>query len=180
MTEKQLEDNFREMYGRLYWLSHDITGEVEAARDIVQECYSALWKSHRDLSAAELSAYLFTSVRNASIKRVREQQRISTVPIDTLADSGPLSSDDNWREREMKVRSVEQLIRRLPAKAREMISLRFRQDLSYKDIARQTDTNVEAVRKTLYRAMKSIRMQINAKNMENPSTPTDNPTSLNI
>lgn len=180
MTEKQLENNFREMYGRLYWLSHDITGEVEAARDIVQECYSVLWNAHRDLSAEDLSAYLFTSVRNASIKRVREQQRISTVPIDTLADSGPLASDDNWRERETKVRSVEQLIRRLPAKAREMISLRFRQDLSYKDIALQTGTNVEAVRKTLYRAMKSIRMQINAKNMENPSTPTDNPTFLNI
>ncbi len=160
------------MYKRLYWMSRDITGDDEASRDIVQECYSALWRSHRDLSANELPAYLFASVRNASLKRVRDQRKIATVPIDLLADDGPLASDDNWSEREAAVRKVEQVIRRLPPKAREMLSLRFRHNLSYKDIAEQTGSSIESVRKTLYRAMKSIRLQINANNIENPSTNT--------
>lgn len=170
MTEKQIEANFRAMYKRLYWLSRDITGEDEASRDIVQECYSALWRSHRDLPADGLTAYLFTSVRNASLKRAREQRRLATVPIDLLADDGALASDDNWREREATVRRVEQVIRRLPPKAREMLGLRFRHSLSYKDIAEQTGSSLESVRKTLYRAMKSIRLQINANNIEKPST----------
>lgn len=170
MTGKQFEDNFHEMYKRLYWMSRDITGEDEASRDIVQECYSTLWLSHRDLSADELPAYLFTSVRNASLKRVREQKKLATVPIDLLADDSPLSTDDNWQEREAIVRNVEQIIRRLPTKARDMISLRFRSNMSYKDIAEHTGSNIEAVRKTLYRAMKSIRLQINANNIENQST----------
>lgn len=180
MTEKQLEDNFREAYSRLFWMSKDITGDAEASRDILQECYTTLWHSHRDLPASDISAYLFTSVRNASLRRVRDQQRHATIPLDRLSDDGVFASEGNWRERELKVRSVEQLIRRLPPKAREMISLRFRQSLSYQDIATQTDTNIETVRKTLYRAMKSIRKQINANNIQNASTFDDDPTSFNI
>lgn len=180
MTNEQIERNFQDMYRRLYWLSYDITGEDEASRDIIQECYSLLWNSHRDISPGDLPAYIFTAVRNAALKRRREQQRRATVPIDMLADDGAMATDDNWQEREAKVRNVEQLIRRLSPKAREMISLRFRQNLSYKDIAERTGTNVESVRKTLYRALKSIRMQINANNVENPSTKADNSTSNNI
>lgn len=158
------------MYKRLYWMSRDITGDDEASRDIVQECYSALWRAHRDLPANDLPAYLFASVRNASLKRVREQKKLTTVPIDLIADDSPLASDDNWSEREATVRKVEQIIRHIPPKAREMLSLRFRHNLSYKDIAEQTDSSIESVRKTLYRTMKSIRLQINANNMEKPST----------
>lgn len=86
LTEKQFEENFRQMFTRLYYLSLDITGEAEVARDIVQECYSTVWRSHRDLSAKDLPAYMFVSVRNASMHRSIEQKKIQDVPIDMLSD----------------------------------------------------------------------------------------------
>ena len=168
------------MFSRLYWLSHDITGDEEKARDIVQECYSVLWNSHRDISPSDITPYLFTCVRNASLKYVHDQHMFAAVPIDFLAEEEPLASEGNWREREEKVRAVEQVIRRLQPKAREMLSLKYRQGMTYKEIAEQTGSKIETVRKTLYRTMKLIRTQINANIIEKKSTPRQSTTSNNI
>jgi RNA polymerase sigma-70 factor (ECF subfamily) len=142
--------------------AQSIVGDLESARDVVQEAFIQLAEG-RGPEAGEdnrrhTEAWLFTVCRNRSIDHQRKQSRI--VPMNSLHDDrrseepGPAAALES---REL-AGSLLQLLESLPANQREVIRLKFQNDLSYKEIADITRLSVTNVGFLLHTGLKKLRL----------------------
>jgi RNA polymerase sigma factor (sigma-70 family) len=134
-----------------------ITGGLDEARDVVQETFIRL--SREDLAQVEnrLAPWLFTVCRNRALDTIRKESRIVRMPVvteETSSDEpGPAVALEN---REAATRMGE-LLRRLPENQREVIRLKFEQDLSYREIAEITSHSVGNVGFLIHHGLRTLR-----------------------
>ena len=148
----------------------EITGDLEAARDAVQETFLRL--SRQDVAKLEprLAPWLFFVCRNCALDHVRKVVRFSQDPVDEEhASDGPspaaqaMASEDAARLRE--------LVARLPRQQRELVKLKFEAGLSYKEMAEALKTSVSNVGVQLHEAMQTLRHHWNRQSGQAPATP---------
>jgi RNA polymerase sigma factor (sigma-70 family) len=153
----------------------NIVGDLESARDVVQDTFirfvqgrgpteTALHGGNgsRPHTAGEgdpLAAWLFTVTRNRALDVLRKNSRIipMTLPDDRACESpGPASVLES-RDTE---RSLLLLMDELPPNQREVIRLKFQNDLSYREIAEVTELSVTNVGFLLHTGLKKLRALI--------------------
>lgn len=146
-------------------------GDLEAARDVVQETFIRFCRRGlgEDAAAAEppsderrTEAWLFTVCRNLSIDYQRKQSRIIYLPEtqDRSADEPAPGAALEAREAHD---SIFALLDRLSANQREVIRLKFQNDLSYKEIAAVTQLTVTNVGFLLHTGLKKLRALIESQ-----------------
>lgn len=142
-----------------------IIGDLESARDVVQETFIQLAEgrgpegsgSDPEDAARHTEAWLFTVCRNRAIDHQRKHSRI--VPMDlhdherTSDEPGPAAALES---REL-AGSLLRLLDSLSANQREVIRLKFQNDLSYKEIADITQLSVTNVGFLLHTGLKKLR-----------------------
>ena len=144
--------------------SQSIVGELDAARDVVQETFikyvrSATGGQSSDLegeAARHVESWLFTVARNASLDHLRKFSRIISMPLPDDRRSDAPSPDQELANRE----AAEWLLRLLDAltpNQREVIRLKFQNDLSYKEIADVTGLSATNVGFLLHVGLKKLR-----------------------
>ena len=132
--------------------------DAEAARDVVQDTFLKLHQQPpRDTDSA-LKAWLFTVCRNRALDVIRKEKRmvkLEEAHLDTLESDNP----DPAREAEAKESQTTalRLLGRLPENQREVIRLRFQNDLSYKEISNITDLSVSNVGFLMHTGLKKLR-----------------------
>jgi RNA polymerase sigma-70 factor (ECF subfamily) len=155
-----------------------ILHDVEAARDVVQETFVQFAEgrapagsgteenAHGNNGNTPLSrhaeAWLFTVTRNRAIDHQRKQSRIIPMhPIDdrTSDEPGPAAV----LERREIAGSLLRLLDELSANQREVIRLKFQNDLSYKEIADITQLSVTNVGFLLHTGLKKLRALVLAQ-----------------
>lgn len=160
MTPEQIITAALDRYERvLVSYAREITGDLESARDAVQETFLRL--SRQDVVALEprLRPWLFLVCRNCALDHRRKVVRFSTEPLDDadwVSDepSPPvraIAKEDAGRLRE--------LVSGLPRQQRELIRLKFEAGLSYKEMAEALRTSVSTVGVQLHDAIKTLRRQ---------------------
>jgi RNA polymerase sigma factor (sigma-70 family) len=160
LSPEQIITSALDRYERvLVSYAREITGELESARDAVQETFLRL--SRQDVVALEprLRPWLFLVCRNCALDHRRKVVRFSTEPIqdgEWLSDepSPPMlaiAAEDAGRLRE--------LVSALPKQQRELIKLKFEAGLSYKEMAEALKTSVSTVGVQLHDAIKTLRHQ---------------------
>lgn len=158
MTPEQIITAALDRYERvLVSYAREITGELESARDAVQETFLRL--SRQDVVALEprLRPWLFLVCRNCALDHRRKVVRFSTEPLeedDWMSEEGSaparvIAAEDAGRLRE--------LVAGLPRQQRELIRLKFEAGLSYKEMAEALRTSVSTVGVQLHDAIKTLR-----------------------
>jgi RNA polymerase sigma-70 factor (sigma-E family) len=134
-------------------LAHVMLGDRPSAEDVVQEAFCGLYRRWFHLSdTGSALQYLRTSVLNGcrSVLRRRTGQRAQ--PADgrpaASAESAVISGEDR--------REVMQALRRLPARQREALVLRYYLDLSPEEIATVMGIGTSSVRSATHRALSSL------------------------
>ena len=134
-----------------------LLGDVDRARDVVQDTFLKLWQADREQVDGHLVKWLYTVCRNRALDVRRKEHRMTTLEnkhVDSLtggADkAAPGTSDGN----------VQLLVTRLPDRQQEAVRLKFQGGLSYREIAEVMDTTVNNVGVLLHTAIKSIRAQL--------------------
>ena len=147
--------------------SWSILGDLEAARDIVQETFIRLCRRSESDGvephpAAHTEAWLFTVTRNLSIDHQRKQSRIIYMPQteDRTADA-PAPGES--LEQQETHDSIFGLLDQLSDNQREVIRLKFQNDLSYKEIAEVTQLTVTNVGFLLHTGLKKLRALLEAQ-----------------
>lgn len=132
-----------------------VTGNLEIAREIVQEAFLRLWKSEGEkIAPSGEKPWLLRVCRNLAIDfRRREGKVIPTEDIDNVAFHGPV--DAGARDEELC--ELQTLLATLKPKEQEVVRLRFQHDLSYKEIAAVTDLSVSHVGVILHEALKKLK-----------------------
>lgn len=150
-----------------------IVGEVESARDVVQETFIQLAEGRgphgsngAGPEARHTEAWLFTVCRNRAIDHQRKHSRI--IPMNPLEHE--CSSDEPGPAAALESRelagSLLRLLDSLSANQREVIRLKFQNDLSYKEIAEVTHLSVTNVGFLLHTGLKKLRAILREQPLE--------------
>ncbi|MBU3665830.1 MAG: sigma-70 family RNA polymerase sigma factor [Chthoniobacterales bacterium] len=139
----------------------EITGDLESARDAVQETFLRL--SRQDVAKLEprLRPWLFLVCRNCALDHRRKILKFSADPIedndqasdDPAPDIRVIANEEGNRLRE--------LVAGLPLQQRELVKLKFEAGLSYREMAEALKTSVSTVGVQLHEAMLTLRRQWN-------------------
>ncbi len=149
-------DAFETLYRRYRdWvvaLAERYTGNREDALDVLQDAFAHLFGRFPGfVLTAQLKTFLYPVVRNLSLDRVR--RRRAEIDVDTLADvlpaPPPASSSD-----------VSRLLATLPATQREVLVLRFADDLSLAQIAEALGIPLGTVKSRLHAALTALKSRV--------------------
>jgi RNA polymerase sigma-70 factor (ECF subfamily) len=144
-----------------------IVGDLESARDVVQETFLRL--SKQDVVALEprLAPWLFFVCRNCAFDARRKVVRFADGELDeNFPDTRP-SPDVEAGAAEDRSR-LRELVERLPERQRELVVLKFDGGLSYKEIAAATRLSVSNVGYQLHHAIATLRTLWNQETEVNP------------
>jgi RNA polymerase sigma-70 factor (ECF subfamily) len=169
MSPEHIIDRALERYERpLISYAKEITGDLEAARDAVQETFLRL--SRQDVAALEprLAPWLFFVCRNCALDYNRKIVRFSTEPVSEESPSEtptPAAEALAAEDRE----HLRDLVARLPQQQRELVKLKFEAGLSYKEMAETMRMSVSHVGVQLHEAIRTLRSHWNRENTGVPT-----------
>jgi len=162
MTEKQFDIIFRKEYPRLYRLAYSMLRNMEESRDIVSQVMANLYeRPPRDIDDQQaLAAYLSRAVRSKCIDYIEhleiEQRAQILYPVEFQLQTY------NDRARESKLKEVWRFVdEQLTQQTRQVLLLRYDEDLSYKEVAERLEISISAVNKHVSEGLKKLREKFN-------------------
>lgn len=146
--------------GRLIRFAARITGDIESARDVVQDTFLRLCDQEDDVED-HLTAWLFRVCRNRALD-VRKKAG-PLVPLDdTLVGAAAAKASDPHviLERSDDARRALLALASLPPAQQEVLRLRFQEELSYKEISEITHHSVSNVGVLIHTGIKQLRQRL--------------------
>ncbi|WP_186762693.1 RNA polymerase sigma factor [Lentzea tibetensis] len=153
-SEPDVQVLFAEHYLHLVRLAASLVDGQEAAEDVVQDVFAALQRNRRaDLTRPE--HYLVRAVVNRSRSVLRRRRVVRSVVVPPQrTDAEPADAEIVKRAENDRIRTA---IRRLPQRQREVVVLRYFEDLEIAEIAQLLGIKPTAVSASLHRAVSSLR-----------------------
>ncbi|MBI3273032.1 MAG: sigma-70 family RNA polymerase sigma factor [Planctomycetes bacterium] len=135
-----------------------LTGDVERARDAVQETFLELVRSASKVDRARPAPWLFTVCRSRAIDLARKEKFMKATDVADLAErpSAAPAPEAAAAARE-SAEEARRLLAKLPPKEQEVVRLRFQEGLRYKEIAAATGLTVSHVGVLIHNAMERLR-----------------------
>jgi len=138
-------------------LAYLMLGDRPSAEDVVQDAFYGLYRNWDRLADHDRAlAYVRSSVLNGCRSALRHQavgRRLTSYqPPAASAEATALGHEER--------RQVMQAVRRLPARQREALVLRFYLDLPEAEIARVMGLRPSSVRSATHRALKALGLSL--------------------
>ncbi len=156
----------------LFTYAHGILQNAFDAQEVVQD---AMMRAHKALtrqydearcSTLLLRPWLFKTVRNLCLNKRRSKRSSLEEPLEAFDDGrlGPfVSLEGSELERKEEVELLRRAMALLPVDARELIVLRFMEEMSYAEIARTVGSSEAALRGKVFRSLKLLRDALEQK-----------------
>lgn len=156
-ARKEFEQLFRTHYAALVTFTAGMVGSADAAEDLVQEVFIAVWRRRAELAPAAVSrAYLYKAARHRALNALRHD-RIARAASDSSEPTlAVASAEDDLVQGEVET-AVRAAIARLPERARLMFTLSRDEGLTYAEIATVTGVSVKTVETQMGRALRALR-----------------------
>jgi len=138
-----------------------LLGDVERARDVVQDTFLKLCVQERQRVEPHLAEWLFTVCRNAAMDVRRKEKRMRGLD-DNFAAAQESHEPDPLRLIESKDDQAlaEKLIDQLPPNQQECVRLKFQHGMSYEQISRVTGLSVSNVGYLIHMGLKTARTRM--------------------
>jgi len=158
MTKETYELLFREHYRAMYRYAFTLLHDPDDARDAVSEVWTRLLQSEADVKVDTAATYLKRLVHNHCVN-ILEHKKVELKAQKFLPlEMESLQNDDDVKERERQWTEVEQYITtNLSPKTQEIMRLRYRDELSYKEMAERLDISTSAINKHITQALSRLR-----------------------
>lgn len=160
-----IEQVFAALESPLLGYARRLLGDFSLAEDIVQDAFMKLHAQFRQIRAPE--PWLYRTVHNLAVDHQRRANKIvsfdaaarnDTAPVCDPADSQPLPDEQIARWEGIGL--VRLVLETLDERSRELIRLRFNEDLSYKEISGRTGLTVGHVGYLLHHALKAMAVEL--------------------
>jgi RNA polymerase sigma-70 factor (ECF subfamily) len=149
---------FRAYYETLFRFGSKFTTDTELLEDSIQELFIELWQARSATVVLSVKAYLLKSLKYKLLKAFRKNGRL--LPLNDNDLSFELSHESFLiakQENAEKKRLVVDALRRLSNRQREIIYLKYYQNLSYEEVSEIMNINYQVARNLLYQAIKSLK-----------------------
>jgi len=160
---ERLIDRFEPaLYGYAYGILQNTFDAQEVVQDAVLRAHRALTKQYDEARCAALALrpWLFRTVRNLCLNKRRSKTRALETPLETFDDGriGPFVREHGSElERQQDAELLRHAMSGLPLDARELIVLRFMEEMSYADIAKTVGSSEASLRGKVFRSLKLLR-----------------------
>lgn len=160
--KKAFTQVFDKYYDELYNYGLKLVNQNYIVEDSLQELFLKLWKNKEKLKpVASLKPYLFKSFRYQLIDNINyskrfenlEEQSQEIFDIEFSAEDFFITHQTEKENREKLTNALNQLTKN----QREAIYLRFFENLGFEEIAVILSINVQSVRNSIHRGMKTLR-----------------------
>lgn len=139
-----------------------LNGDVERARDVVQDSLLKLYLTDPAKVRDNLKAWLFTVCRNRALDVLRKDQRLDLGNDDAIGAATSYEPDPAERAVSSELyERIWHLVEKLRPNQREVIRLKFMHDCSYQQIADITGLSVGNVGFIMHMAIKKLRELLN-------------------
>jgi RNA polymerase sigma-70 factor (ECF subfamily) len=129
--------------------------DVDAAEDIVQECFAQLWERlKRGDEVGDAKSYLYTMVRNRCIDSLK---RNDIVDKSVALEDVDIADDDDYEERSLLEAKMWTAIDSLPEGCRRVLLLCKRDGMKYEEVAEQLGISVNTVKNQMAKALKVLK-----------------------
>ncbi len=153
---------FQAIYDRfwqkLFTLAVYKTGDREDAEEIIQDIFISLWNRRSELNIEFLEAYLTKAVKLKLIDRLRQKIKSHTkIDLDTISISTEII---DYLTIEDFTAQVEESLRKLSTKTREVYDLSRNHEKSQKEIAEYLNLTEKAVEYHITKALKQLKLDL--------------------
>lgn len=155
--EEQVADYITKEKEKHYRLAFSHVKNIDDALDIVQESIYKAFSSIDSLKEpSHIKTWFYRIIVNTALDFLRKRKRLIIVDDANLAgyDSGRV---DNYQDFDLQ-----KALEDLPEKYRSIIILRYFEDLKIEEVAEILNRNVNTVKSQLYKALETLRLDINA------------------
>lgn len=169
LKEAKLGD--KEAFGKLYQMYVEklyrfvffrVGQKREVAEDIVSEVFMKAWEKLDSFKDGSFQAWLYMIARNKVVDYYRAH-----VPSSDLTEH--IEGDHNVEEKvlqTLEIERIKQALTKLTPEQQELIVLKFIEDMDNREIAQILEKKEDAVRAMQYRAIKELRVILEAKKHE--------------
>jgi len=157
-----LQEIYKRYHGILYSHAYRRYPDKEEVRDIIQEVFLYLWNNRESLYiSTNISAYLYTSVRNRILNVFRNKKVKETFlrSLQDFIDKGENVVEATLREKEL-IRLVEQEVANLPQQMRTIFEMSRNLEMTHQEIAAELDISPHTVRTQVRNALRVLRVKL--------------------
>lgn len=171
-----------ELYHRpiLSFVGRMVGGDPALADDLAQDVFLRAWRHLADYDPSrKFSSWLFKIAHNRTIDQLRRGKLRATLSLDGAGEdetpfevAAPEEGTSPLRHAESAelARLVQQSIAELRPTYREILLLRFEQDLQYDEIAGVLGIALGTVKVQLHRARKALARELERRGVEAPAS----------
>lgn len=153
----------KEAFGRLYevyldrlyrYIFYRVGNNRELAEDLVQSVFVKAWEKLDTFQKGSFQAWLYTITKHNIIDYIRAQKKQISLD-ETIADEKEAIEEGVHKKLEMQ--RIQHALKFLTVEQREIIILKFVEELPNQEIAKIVNKNETAIRALQYRALKELR-----------------------
>lgn len=158
ISMKVLGMAFHDHYESLHRYAYTITKENEAAKDIVQQVFLALWENKTTINiTTSLKSYLYRAVYNTSLNYVTRTKK--TFSPNNGVESGQENIGLSIEIREME-KHLHAAIANLPQKCKEVFLKRREEGKTNAEVAQEMGIAIKTVEAQMTKAIKILRDEL--------------------
>lgn len=142
---------------RIAWL---LTGDSHLAEDLLQTVLAKVWSKWRRIGTENPEAYVRKALVNTYASWWQRRWR-GEIPHEHESIPEGAGTDDPFAAVDLE-RSLALLLQRLPARQRAVVVLRYFEELSVEETARELSCHPGTVKSQTARALKTLRTQLSS------------------
>ena len=159
-NEAALAQLHKTYYKSLFRYGLKLSHNAAISEDCIQDLFANLWASRQQISAVQsVKFYLFTSYRRLVLVHLKKQQKLfnqlfNQDPAIVFSAEEITVRSETDHETAQKLTSV---LNSLPKRQREVLYLRYYEDLNLTEIGQLMDLSYQSVLNCIQRALTNIR-----------------------
>src|SRR6187455_2433579 len=147
------EQLFRHYYNSLCNYANGIVRDVDEAEDIVQQVMITIWEKRNALQiTASLKSYLFRSVHNTSLNRIRKNKTVAMYAETQQAENIETTTANTIIGKELN-QQISIAVNKLPEQCRMVFKLSRFENMKYAEIADHLGISVKTVENHMGKAL---------------------------
>jgi len=155
---------YKKHYSGLYNYGLKISGSPDMTKDAIQELFIQFLRDRKKLeSVKKVDSYIYRSIRNNLLREIRSETGLAKTEAENpeveFSHEEFLITEELTTERG---RMVARSLNRLTARQKEIVYLRFFNNLSYDEISEVLDITYKTVKNLTYEALTKMRSALNS------------------
>jgi RNA polymerase sigma-70 factor (ECF subfamily) len=153
--EAVYESHAKSIYKFLFWRTQD----AQLSEDLTSSTFEKAWTARDSFKGGSVQAWLYRIARNVLIDHWRRGQPAYVEDSDTLQEDTRLTTAEKL-DKEQQFRALRKAVDALPDDMRLVVTMRFIEGYSCKQVAIELELSESNVRVIQYRALKKLKERL--------------------